>query len=72
MNKKRLLVIGTSTLLSLGLLTSCDYSDFSLFGFFYKMYIDGQTKKTDGGADSSSSENSSQDDSEVFILKHIL
>ncbi len=67
MNKKRLLVIGTSTLLSLGLLTSCDYSDFSLFGFFYKMYVDGQTKKTDGGANSSSSENSSQDDSEVFI-----
>ncbi len=67
MNKKRLLVIGASTLLSLGLLTSCDYSDFSLFGFFYKLHIDNQTKKKDDTTTNSSSSSSSEEQSNVFI-----
>ncbi len=67
MNKKRLLVIGASTLLSLGLLTSCDYSDFSLFGFFYKLHIDNQTKKTDTTNNDSSSSSSSEEQNDVFI-----
>ncbi len=70
MKKKRLLVLGTTALVSLGLLTSCDYSDFSLFGFFYKIHIDNETKKYDNRG-SNDSENSSSSESSEEVKTNI-
>jgi hypothetical protein len=58
MKKNKLFLTGAAALLSCGMLTSCDYSNFSLFGFFYNIYennLEEQYKKPGSNISSSNS-----------------
>lgn len=61
-------------LLSCSLLTSCDYSNFSLFGFFYNIYLNNIEKEytkpntnTSGNKDSSNTSSSTNTDADGFV-----
>lgn len=47
MKKKKLIGSAVLALLSASMLTSCDYSNFSLFGLFYNIYVNSLTNKTE-------------------------
>lgn len=70
-SKKKILMTSMLALLSAGMLTSCDYSNFSLFGLFYNIYenaVEEGYKKTDNVASSSSSASSDDTPStETFV-----
>ncbi len=65
MKKKRIALISATALFACGMLTSCDYSNFSLFGFFYNFYVDGLKKSTPTSEQSDDSTNSSSSEGEV-------
>ncbi len=62
MKKKRIALISATALLACGMLTSCDYSNFSLFGFFYNFYVDGLKKSTDSTTQSEDTSSSSEEE----------
>ncbi len=77
MKKSKFALLSSLAMLSCGILTSCDYSDFSLFGFFYNRWEAGyeeELKKPGSNSSSASDSTSSStsDDSTVFATQTYL
>ena len=84
MKKNKTVLTGLFGLAMCGMLTSCDYSDFSLFGFFYHIHEDkveeslkkpgSDTTASSSSSSSSSSTSSSSDDpgTEIFVTQTYL
>ena len=72
MKKRKFLLTATLGVLACGMLTSCDYSNFSLFGAFYNIWLNGVKKesednKTASNNTSSNSSTSNNTESTTFV-----
>ncbi len=71
MKKNKFALLSSLALLSCGMLTSCDYSNFSLFGAFYNLWEKGyeeELKKPGSNTSSSDSTSSSTSDDESTVF----
>lgn len=71
-NKKKFVLTAGLGLLSCSLLTSCDYSNFSLFGLFYNIYLNyvekQYTKPNAGNSGNTSSDKTSSGNTETEVF----